>query len=445
MDLILPYQWSPRPHQRGLLQYMFNDRGQIRRNARAACVWHRRSGKDSTSLQIQALASQIRIGTYWTMLPTLQQARRVIWDGIDKQGRRMIDQAFPKEMRAKVNETDMKIEFKNGSIWQCVGSDNYDTLVGSNPVGVVFSEYSIADPSAWDYIRPILAENNGFAIFIYTPRGKNHGEKLYRVALNNPGWYATLYTIDDTFVDDALTVPIISKEMYQEELESGMDVMMARQEYYCSFDAGLFGAYYTDQLKLAKVGSFPWNPSLPVCTAWDMGLRDATAIWFFQQANKGGAINVIDYWNGTNIPRVEWYRKLNESPYNFSAHIGPHDLESRDPDYGVRGVDTAAEHNVFFDIAPRVSLATGIDQVRNFLPRLQFNENTTEPGISALQNYRKEWNNKLQVFVDKPVHDWSSHGADAMRYAALGYMEGLPSFNNMYSDIDYSELDRMAV
>ena len=424
-NITLPNDWAAREYQGSLFQYMFPEPGVIREGGRGAEVWHRRSGKDSASLQLQAIASQIRVGTYWTMLPSLVQARKVIWDGIDKFGRRMIDQAFPREMRAGTNHSEMKIEFKNGSIWQCVGSDNYDSLVGTNPVGVVMSEYSIADPRAWDFIRPILRENGGYIIFIYTPRGKNHGFDLYDMARGNDRWHSSLLTIDET--KDENGQPVISNEDYLEEIEDGMDPQLALQEFYCSFDAGLFGAYYTDALKRCKVGTFPWNPRLPVHTAWDLGLRDATAIWFFQETDygsSGGPINVINYMEKTNVPLTEWIKRVHELPYTFGTHMAPHDIETRDRDYGIRSIDTAAEHGMFFDVCPKVSLKTGIDTVKTFLPRLQFDKVGTASGWDTLSNYRREYNDKLRVFMNTPCHDWASHGADAMRYAAVGFSMG---------------------
>jgi len=421
-EIILPNDWSAREYQRPMFRHLFNDDGSIVPNARAVEVWHRRSGKDSASLQMQAIASQSRVGTYWTMLPTLTQAKRVIWKGIDKQGRRMIDQTFPKEMRKSVNESDMSIEFKNGSIWQCVGSDNYDSLVGTNPVGVVFSEYSIADPRAWDFIRPILVENEGYAIFIYTSRGKNHGHKLYEMARENPKWHSSILTIEDTFREDG--TPVISQEAYLEEIAAGMDPQLALQEYYCSFDAGLFGAYYTDQLKLSKVGDFPWNPRLPVHTAWDLGLRDATAIWFFQETTIGGPLNVIDYREASNVPLIEWCKRLNEEPYSYGSHVAPHDIKRRDYSSGESYLSVASMHGIDFEVTPNVGIKEGIDSVKAFLPRLQFNKGTASGGFDCLMAYRREYNDKLQVFMDRPLHDWASHGADAMRYAALSFSEG---------------------
>lgn len=189
----LPNNWVARPHQQGFAKYLAGG------GKRAVAVWHRRAGKDSASLNWTAICSQQVVANYWHMLPTAVQARHVVWDNVDpRTGVRVIDQVFPKELRSRVNNTDMTIGLKNGSTWQCVGSDNFDRLVGSNPYGVVFSEYSIADPRAWDFIRPILIENGGWALFIYTPRGKNHGHELYTMAANNEDWFAELLDIDHT-------------------------------------------------------------------------------------------------------------------------------------------------------------------------------------------------------------------------------------------------------
>ena len=170
-----------------------------------------------------------RVGMYWHMLPEAAQGRKVIWDGIDRQGRRIIDQAFPKEIRKTQNEHEMKIEFINGSIWQVVGSDNYNSLIGANPVGIVFSEWSVAKPSAWDYMRPILAENGGWALFIYTPRGRNHGYDIYKVAKTNPAWFSQLLSVDDT--------KILHPQMIQDERASIMDSSMPDARS-CSINSG---------------------------------------------------------------------------------------------------------------------------------------------------------------------------------------------------------------
>lgn len=170
-----------------------------------------------------------RVGTYWHLFPEQTQARRAIWNGVDGQGRKIINQFLPPEVRTRTSNQEMLIETANDSVWQMAGSDNYDSLVGSNPVGVVFSEYALANPLAWDYIRPILLENGGWALFIYTPRGRNHGYQLFQMALGNEKWIADRQTYQDT--------GRLTEEDIQEERDSGMSENKIRQEYMCDFEA----------------------------------------------------------------------------------------------------------------------------------------------------------------------------------------------------------------
>lgn len=232
----IPSDWKPRSYQRNL----YNNFGYGRKYQRGVAVWHRRAGKDSCGLNISHKEMWKRVGTYWHLFPEQAQARKAIWNGVDGRGRRILNQVFdgfsrcidtrkPAGVVKRVNSTDMLIELKNGSIWQMAGSDNYDSLVGSNPVGVVFSEYSIANPMAWDYIRPILLENKGWALFIYTPRGRGHGYKMFRNAIANDDWFAELKNYLDTGV--------LTEEDIQSERDSGMSENKIAQEYMCDFDA----------------------------------------------------------------------------------------------------------------------------------------------------------------------------------------------------------------
>ena len=176
-SISIPHEWEPRPHQLPFFKAM--DSG-----AKRACiVWHRRAGKGAATLNFTAKEMFKRVGTYWHLFPVQTQARKAIWSGIDSEGRSILGQVFPDAIRKRTSSQEMLIELVNGSTWQLTGSDNYNNLVGSNPVGVVFDEWSLCDPNAWGYIRPILAENGGWAVFIYTPRGKNHGHSLYQICL----------------------------------------------------------------------------------------------------------------------------------------------------------------------------------------------------------------------------------------------------------------------
>jgi phage terminase large subunit len=424
--ITLPNKWKARPHQESLFQYMFSD-GTMQRK-RAVEVWHRRAGKDSCSLQLCAIASQQRVGVYWHMLPTAKQGRKVIWEGIDKFGRRMIDQAFPKEIRASVNDTEMRIKLKNGSIYQVVGSDNYDSLVGSNPVGVIMSEYSIADPTAWDYIRPILAENGGWAIFIYTSRGKNHGYNLYNMAKNNPNWHCELLTVDDTKDRDGN--PIVSPEVIEEERQAGMSEEKIQQEFYCSWDIGMEGAFYTKEINDAyaegRIGAFPHDPLKPVQTWWDIGFRDATSVIFTQDGDNGKPI-LINYMEKRNMGLPDLIREVKSYPYNYDVHNGPHDIEQTDFSTGKTRREMARSLGFNFDVVPKLGVADGIDATRAMLRVCRIDETSCAQLISGLASYQREYDEKTKIFKDKPLHNWASHPADAARYLSVGWDRAMVS------------------
>lgn len=338
----------------------------------------------------------------------------------------MIDQAFPHEIRDPknpINNSDMQIRFRNGSIYQVVGSDNYDSLVGTNPVGVIFSEWSVADPKAWDYIRPILAENEGWALFIYTPRGKNHGKKLYDMASGNPKWYSSLLTVDDTFREDGVT-PVIGPEVIADERAEGMAEEKILQEYFCSFEAGMEGAFYTMELNLAdqegRIGHFPHDPTKQCQSYWDIGFRDATAIIITQRGNDGKPI-IIDYLEARNKALDEWIRELRSLPYDFEEHWGPHDLENTDWTTGKTRREFAASLDFAFDIVSKIPVQDGIDATRAMIRVARFNEPAVGRLLDGLYSYRREYDDRLQMFRDKPLHDWASHPADAMRYLSVGW------------------------
>ena len=419
-DIILPHNWEARLHQQPFMKYMWEG------GKRALLVWHRRAGKDNAALNFTAVETQRKVANYWHMFPEQKQGRKAIWNGVDPHtGIKFIDQAFPKEIRASMNDTDMLIRFKNGSTWQIVGSDTYDSNVGTTPYGVIFSEWSLADPRAWDFIRPILKENKGWAVFPYTPRGKNHGFDLYDMAKDNENWFCELLTIEDTVRSDGSR--IFTDQDYQDELDEGMDPLLAKQEYYCSFDAGLLGAYYTDTLKRAKIGNYPWNPAKPVHTFWDIGLKDATSITFGQE--NGGGIDIIDYEEKNNVPFNEWIGIMREKPYNYGVNMMPHDFKQRDWKDGKSADSVAQEFHFDYELCPDLSRKQGIDAVKMIMPRVRFNNSpAVERLLDGLSNYRREWNPKLKVFMDRPKHDWASNPADSFRYFAIGWPENYEMF-----------------
>ncbi|HPJ97015.1 MAG TPA: hypothetical protein PK022_06865 [Syntrophales bacterium] len=234
MEITIPYNFQPRGYQTPLYNCVADG------FKRAVAVWHRRSGKDKTLLNLIVKEAHKRIGVYYYFFPTYNQGRKVLWDGIDRDGFRYMDH-IPEALRGATNQQEMKIRLKCGSIIQIIGTDNIDAIMGTNPVGCVFSEYSLQNPEAWDLIRPILAENGGWAVFNYTPRGRNHGYVLYEMAKNNPEWFCELLTVDDTG-------GVVTPATIQAEREAGMSEEMINQEFYCSFEAALLSCFFAGVL-----------------------------------------------------------------------------------------------------------------------------------------------------------------------------------------------------
>jgi len=220
----LDYKFKPRKYQIPLLKAL--DSG-IRR---AICVWHRRSGKDLTAWN-HTIAEALQVkGVYYYFLPTYAQGKKVIWESIDpKTGISFLDY-IPRELIVQKYETELKVELKNGSLIQIVGSDNIDRIVGTNPIGCVFSEYALMKPNVWDYIRPILKVNGGWALFIFTPRGTNHAWKMTQMAKSNDKWFTQQLSILDTNV--------LTEQDMKEEKEEGTPQDIIDQEYYCKFIEG---------------------------------------------------------------------------------------------------------------------------------------------------------------------------------------------------------------
>lgn len=413
-QISLPNDWEPRGYQLPLWSYL--ERG----GTRAVAIWHRRAGKDSVCLNWAAVAAHLRTGTYWHCLPHASQARKAIWEAVNPHtGIRLIDQAFPRALRESTRENDMMIRFKNGSTWQVVGSDNYNSLVGSPPVGVVFSEWALCDPAAWDYIRPILVENGGWAFFITTPRGRNHGYSMFNLAMQSEDWFGEKLTVDQT---QALDADALANEKAELISLYGEDDGLIRyeQEYECSFDAALPGAYYASQLRAARkegrITDLPIDPNLPVYTYWDIGYRDSTAIWFVQKV--GYWLHVIDYVED-NFKALPHYAKvLQDLGYIYREHWGPHDIDKHEPGSGHTYAEVASGLGINFEKCPDLGLMEGINAARAIFPRCKFDQTRCARGIEALESYHRQWDDKRRDFVDKPYHDWASHGADAFRYLA---------------------------
>lgn len=383
---------------------------------------HRRAGKDKVFMNILARECVKRIGTYFYILPYYKQARLIIWEGVDNEGFRFRDHIPPQIVKRRENQ-QMVLELVNGSIVRFLGSDNIDSIVGTNPVGVLFSEYSLHKPQAWNYLRPILAQNKGWALFNGTPRGKNHAYTLYRLALKSPEWFTALLTVDDTTTDSG--EPVVSKDAIQAEVNAGMPPELVEQEFYCSFQAGMVGSYYTDLFKRIdaatppQITKVPYEPNLPVTVAWDLGMNDENCLWFCQAHNQ--EFRLIDYYSNSGKELGHYIQYINNTGYCIREHLLPHDVNVREYVSGRRRIDSFYKLGLRnLHVVPRVPIQDGINAVRQILPRCYFDETRCADGIECLRNYRREYDEKKNVFSNIPVHDEYSHGADAFRMLAVG-------------------------
>ncbi len=434
-ELVLPNHWTPRPRQQAVWDYLANG------GLRASVCWHRRFGKDDVGLHHTACASQERVGAYWHLLPEQAQARKAIWQMVNpKTGMRRIDEAFPLAMRATTREDEMFIQFKNGSTWQLAGSDNYNSLVGSSPCGMVFSEYALANPAAWAYFRPILLENQGWALFISTPRGRNHFHNLHNKTALAEGWFRETLTNDDThiFSDEAMANEL--RELQDEHGEVyGKSIWL--QEYYCSFDAAVPGAIWADCVDRAqttgRIVEFAINRAVPVDTGWDLGRTDDTAIWFRQM--HGSQVDVIDHFAsaGMDIDNEDepekglvqlLLRKATQHGITYGTHYLPHDARARTLAAGGKSIwqqlqDAAKRHPVLgrFVIGKRLDRQEGIQAARKTFLHCRFHASRCENGLESLRHYHREWDPELKIYTDNPVHDWASHDADAWRTLSLSW------------------------
>ncbi|MDP3740314.1 MAG: hypothetical protein Q8R02_23205 [Hyphomonadaceae bacterium] len=420
MKVRLPNNWRPRGYQMPFWSAM---EGGCKR---AMHVWHRRAGKDDADMHWTACASHQRPGVYWHMLPQANQARKAVWDAINPHsGKKRIDEAFPLELRASTRKQDMAIELRCGSFWQLVGSDNFNSLVGSPPIGITFSEWALADPAAWAYLSPILEENGGWAVFNTTPRGKNHAYRMLKNAQANPQeWFGEVLTIDDTGILSPERYAAILKDRVAEFGEV-FGTAMCEQEYRCSFEAAVLGAYYSQEMadadRQGRIGEFLADPALPVHTAWDLGVDDSTAIWFFQMFAEGPS--VIDYYESSGVGVDHYVDMLNEKGYPYGHDLVPHDAKVREWGSGRTRIETMISLGRKPWLVPIHPIVDGIQAVRKTLKLARFDDSRCERGLDALRNYHTDYNEETRVLGKIPVHDWSSHGADAFRTLAMGWRE----------------------
>lgn len=412
-------KFVPREYQMPLIKSF--EEGKLRRYM---AIWPRRAGKDLCAFNLLIRAALRRVGTYFYIFPTYSSARKILWNCIDIQGNRVIEYYLPEEIVKVKQEQQMRITLTNGSQIQILGSDDVDkTLVGTNAVGMIFSEYALQDPRAWSLSIPILRASDGWALFISTVRGKNHFFDLFQVANGNKDWFCEKLTIENT--------KHISIQQIEEDIKSGeISKDLAMQEYWNNWELGVDGSFYgrivEELYRNNQITPVQWEPYLPVYTAWDIGFSDDTCILFVQLHSN--QIRIIDFYSNSKMGLDHYAKVIKEKPYTYGKHIGPFDLAVHDLSTGVSRWRMMNELGITFmrytDDLPRI--ADGIEQVRRHLPKFWIDDKIGKPIVKALENYREDKNEKLGTFKQKPVHDKFSHIADAVRYLCVA----LPKLSN---------------
>jgi phage terminase large subunit len=387
---------------------------EIQQYRKVIAILPRRAGKDITAWNLCIRQCLRKVCTVYYCLPTYGQARSCVWDAIAIDGTKFIDY-IPKALIESINQQEMKIRFKNGSILKLIGGDSFNTsLVGTNPYGIVFSEFSLMSEGAeaYSFARPILAANGGWVLFLATPRGHNHMYHLYKLASELSDWHVIKMGSSQT------------KHISQEALDlerQQMDEGLYLQEFECSFERGIEGSFYgrnLDQLKLKnQITSVPWEPGLLTYLAMDIGVHDATTLIWWQSAASGNILRIIDCYSNTGLGLDHYAKIIKEKPYTMGKIFAPADIAVREWAGGaVQRYEKAKELGLDFTVLPQIKIRDGIENVWSHFPKFWIDKEKCRSLINALENYRREWDEKRQQYDDKPMKGWMCHYADALRY-----------------------------
>jgi len=404
MNIKIPY--TPRKHQSYLHQ-------QINRYRWSVLVCHRRFGKTVCMINHlirSALMSKLKNPRFAYIAPTFKQAKSIAWD--------YMKQFTAKIPNTKFNETELRVDLPNGSRITLLGAENSDGLRGIYLDGCVIDEYANIDGKLFsEIIRPALSDRKGYCVFIGTPAGMNNNfYDLYQHANGAEDWFNYKAKASDTKIVDP------------EELEKAKEVMGEKkylQEFECDWIANIEGAIYGEEINKIEdknqIARVPYDPTLPVSTAWDLGVADHSSIIFFQQ--KGTSVQIIDYHEERGHGLPHYIQMLEEKPYIYKDHFAPHDIDVQEFGNGKTRREIAYQLGIRFKVVPKLPVEEGIHAVTMLLNRCWIDTDHCKNLIDALRHYHRKYIDKNRMFRSKPVHDWSSHACDAMRYLAVGLQE----------------------
>lgn len=408
-----------------------------RTHDRLIAIWHRRAGKDEVLINAFRELAFKDPGTYWHCFPEQKQARKAIWNGVNGHtGKRRIDEAFPPQIRKRMQDDDMFIELQNGATFQLIGSDRYDSTVGSGPKGIGYSEWALSNPAAWAYHSPMIRESGGFAAFITTPRGNNHAKTMYNRAVGSKGWFAQILSVRET---KTLSEAVLEEALEEYQDLHGIDLGLAlfEQEYLCSFAGAMVGAYFGAEMARAerqgRLCNVEIDWSQPVHTAWDLGKAVNNPIWCFQVID--GAPHIVDFYRPESDNLSDWIKWLEDKGYKGNDYV-PHDILVAEWGNGRTRFDMLVDLKRRPVRVPRVSVADGLQAGRTTINAARFHSRDDEHddraqrlsmGIEGLKSYRREWDDELKTFRENPVKDWAEHIGSAFRYLGLSWRDVGPS------------------
>jgi len=390
-------------------------------------IIHRRAGKDIACLQLWLLRALQRIGTHVYLFPIYKQARQVIWQGMDFDGNPFMN-AIPDILIIKKNEARMEIELFNGSKLVLAGSNNYDSLMGTNPVTVIYSEFSLHNPLARQYLNPILVQNKGLEIINSTPRGMNHLFEVFNQVKELPDYHVEHLSVEQTFKHDGIT-PIITMQDIKRAKDLGMSDELIRQEFYVDFEVGNLGAYYTremsDMVREGRIMQLKPDPRLKLHSVWDLGGTDATAGLLFQVTGK--YVHVLYLIHDTGRGFKSYLDEAERVRQNFGCewgyHFGPHDIDQKHQgwEHTESRLMSARKYGWHFHMVPKVALEDGIEAVRYMFPRMRIDKINCDLALRALREYQRLFKEDRGIYDKKPLENWAIHIADAFRYLAVQY------------------------
>jgi len=382
----------------------------VKENRWTVAVCHRRMGKTVAAIN-QLIHSSLQCKKdnpqYAYIAPTYSQAKRIAWDYLKE---------YTRPLGGTANVSELRVDFMGRRI-SLYGADNPDALRGIYLDGCVIDEYGDVNPQLFtNVIRPALSDRIGWAMFIGTPKGANHFKELrdFAIDVDNDTWQLKEFKASQTGL-------IAEEELL--DAKKAMGDNKYNQEFEISFDSPIIGSYYGEMIKDLidnnHVRDIPTESATGKWTAWDLGMSDSTSIWVCETI--GGEIRVMDYYENAGQSLDHYIGWLDEKGYRDYNHILPHDVMVRELGTGKSRYELLTDAGLNIEVARKMSVEDGIQAVRARLPNTWFkNNNTVDKGLECLRNYRRVYNEKLSVYQEKPLHDWSSHAADAFRYLMVG-------------------------